>query len=177
MIELVLDDKELQRRLSEFGDEATDGTEPLKLLDIDVKRDMLNELRNAKATGGTVRGEDWAGFADQYTRADGTVIPAWGGVPKVRGKGTVKGKKRPSGKPVTQSSLLMQDTGMLRQSAFSRGPDMDGKNTLYLFRKAVSYFKYQHAMRPIAGWAARDMQSYLRIANAYYEKLARKFNR
>jgi hypothetical protein len=35
--------------------------------------------------GGTYRGVTWAPFADQYTRkTDGVVVPAWGGVPRLR---------------------------------------------------------------------------------------------
>lgn len=34
--------------------------------------------------GGSYRGIVWDPPADQYTRKDGTVIPAWGGVPRVR---------------------------------------------------------------------------------------------
>lgn len=61
--------------------------------------------------------ESWKPFADQYTRkTDGVTVPAWGGVAKIRGKGTVKGRKRPSGKRITKSSMLLQDTGTGRQS-------------------------------------------------------------
>ncbi len=83
--------------------------------------------------GGTYRGVTWKPFAPQYTRKDGTVVPAWGGVRRVRagyiqkGKhkgermsrvsGVVKGRLRPSGKRVTKSSALMQDTMTLRTRA------------------------------------------------------------
>ena len=55
-----------------------------------------NTFKN-NAKGGTWRGVTWKYFAPQYTRKDGTVIPAWGGVAKVRGKGNVLGRKRASG--------------------------------------------------------------------------------
>lgn len=67
--------------------------------------------------GGTYRGVTWKPFAPQYTRKDGTVVPAWGGVAKVRGRGMVKGRLRPSGKRVTSRSALMQDTMTLRTRA------------------------------------------------------------
>ena len=47
---------------------------------------------------GSFRGVSWPWFAPQYTRADGTVVPAFGGIPKLNGKGLVKGRKRASGK-------------------------------------------------------------------------------
>ena len=64
--------------------------------------------------GGKFRGVTWSPWAPQYTRQDGTVIPAWGGVRKVHGRGLVKGRKRPSGTRVTKQSRLMEDTGNLR---------------------------------------------------------------
>lgn len=69
--------------------------------------------------GGEYRGVTWPGFASQYTRKDGTEVPAWGGVPRADGKGSVKPRLRPSGQPVTPASLLVQDTGRLRQRAAS----------------------------------------------------------
>ena len=61
--------------------------------------------------------EAWKPFSDQYTRkTDGVTVPAWGGVPKLYGKGQVKGRKRPSGKRITPSSKLLQDTGTLKGS-------------------------------------------------------------
>jgi phage gpG-like protein len=59
----------------------------------------------------------WKPFADQYTRiTDGITVKAWGKVKKIRGKGMVKGRLRPSGKRITESSKLLQDTGHLRNS-------------------------------------------------------------
>ena len=67
--------------------------------------------------GGSHRGVRWEPWAPQYVRKDGTVVPAWGGIPKLRGRGNVKGRLRPSGKRVTASSALMQDTKTLRGRA------------------------------------------------------------
>ena len=60
--------------------------------------------------GGTFRSVTWRYFAAQYTRKDGTVVPAWGGIPKVRGTGLVLGKKRPSGQRIASGDAIMQDT-------------------------------------------------------------------
>jgi hypothetical protein len=65
--------------------------------------------------GGTHRGVHWPWFADQYTRkTDGQVVPAEGGVRKIRGRGNVKGRLRSSGgtkKRVTRQSNLNRLTG------------------------------------------------------------------
>lgn len=67
--------------------------------------------------GGRHRGISWDYFAPQYTRKDGTVVPAWGGVPKVRGGGLVKGRLRPSGQRVRAGDSVGQDTNHLRRAA------------------------------------------------------------
>lgn len=67
--------------------------------------------------GGSYRGVTWKGFAPQYTRKDGTVVPAWGGIPRVDGRGLVLGRKRPSGQRLKEGDSLMQDTGAMRGRA------------------------------------------------------------
>ena len=96
--------------------------------------------------GGEYRGVRWAPFSPQYIRADGTVVPAWGGVPKVRGKGRVKPRLRPSGKPVTPASLLMQDTGRLRQRAATEVVEVTPATLVFGTR--LEYAPYQDALRP-----------------------------
>lgn len=59
------------------------------------------------ASGGIARGVAWGPFAPQYTRQDGTIVPAWGGIPKKRGKGQVQGKRRRDGSRVTMASRML----------------------------------------------------------------------
>jgi len=96
--------------------------------------------------GGSHRGVEWKPFSPQYIRADGTVVPAWGGVPKVRGAGFVKPRMRPSGQPVTPSSLLIQDTGRLRQRAATEIVRITP--TTLVFGTALEYAAYQDRLRP-----------------------------
>lgn len=96
--------------------------------------------------GGAHRGVYWRPFSPQYIRADGTVVPAWGGVPKVRGRGMVKPRKRPSGQPVTPASLLMQDTGRLRQRA-ATGFVRIMPNAIE-FGPNLHYAAFQQSLRP-----------------------------
>lgn len=119
---------------------------------------MFAKLRS----GGTYRGVTWKPFAPQYTRKDGTVVPAWGGVARVRagyiqkGKhkgermkrvsGVVKGRLRPSGTRVTKTSALMQDTMTLR----TRAALVVRRNRLLLQLgpQGVRYAAHQHSLRP-----------------------------
>lgn len=95
--------------------------------------------------GGTHREITWKPFAPQYKRKDGTLVPAWGGIPKVRGTGNVKPKKRPSGQAITSSSLLMQDTVKLRAGRLQLQQLTPGRIKM---GPTVVYAEHQHSMRP-----------------------------
>ncbi len=94
-----------------------------------------------KRGSGTFREVKWRWFAAQYVRKDGLQIPAQG-IP-----GKVKGRKRMSGKRVTDSSRIMQDTGILRGAAL--GNFRIGANYL-IARTPVKYAKFQNKMRRFA---------------------------
>jgi hypothetical protein len=104
--------------------------------------------RPTVAQSGEFRGNPWAALAPQYVRADGTVIPVWGGVRKVSGKGNVKPKKRPSGAPYSPQSLQMQDTGRMFQDFFLGDPEVSANNTVLSKSSAVKYAPVQDARRP-----------------------------
>lgn len=95
--------------------------------------------------GGTFRGVTWKGFAPQYMRKDGTVIPAEGGIPKVRGEGMVKGRKRASGKRVTRSSNLLRDTGRLQAAALGR---VHKTKSVMVMDTKLKYAGWQNQLRP-----------------------------
>lgn len=104
----------------------------------------VNTFKRLKK-GGSFRGVTWPGFAPQYIRKDGTVVPAEGGIPKVRGEGTVKGRKRASGKRVTASSNLLRDTGRLQASALSR---VKKTKTVMVMDTPEKYAGWQNQLRP-----------------------------
>ncbi len=97
--------------------------------------------------GGTFRGVTWKYFAPQYTRkTDGVTVPAWGGVPRLRGKGVVQGRMRPSGARVRQGDAIMQDTMTMRSRAalvMHVTP-----RSLILGPQGVRYAAAQQARRP-----------------------------
>jgi hypothetical protein len=100
----------------------------------------------------------WKWFAIQYTRKDGTIVPAEGGVAKASGKGVVKGRLRHGPKMnnrVTARSMMMQNNRTMAQAALSRlrmGTD-------YLIAQTpVPYSKYQQAMRPFAFLVQEDVE-------------------
>lgn len=98
--------------------------------------------------GGEARGERWMPFALQYTRKDGTEVPAWG-IP-----GEVRGRQRPSGKPVTPASFLMQDTGRMRQRAANDIVEI--RPSSLVFGTNLEYAAAQDAMRPFLFFTEQD---------------------
>ena len=148
---ITIDDHELRETLQQLKERGADFYFPLLRFRqyMAVETDsMFSMLSNARGGGGSHRGVRWGGFAPQYTRKDGTVIPAWGGVKKVRGTGVVKGRLRPSGTRVTAASAIMQDTGNLRGKATS--VQFRRTNNLLTFGTSptVRYAADQEAMRP-----------------------------
>ena len=109
--------------------------------------------------GNTVpfRGIKWRWFADQYTRKDGTVVPAEG-IP-----GQVKGRLRKSGKGktgtaadrhrVTISSRMMRDTRLMEKAALSRY--RIGK-FYAVMRTPTQYAKFQQKLRPFVFITEKD---------------------
>jgi len=75
---------------------------------------ILNQFDKAKH-GGEARGVFWKPFSSPYyTRADGTEVPIYGGIPKVLGKGKVLGRLRGGKHRARPGDLLMQSTGLLK---------------------------------------------------------------
>lgn len=93
-----------------------------------------------------VRGITWRRFTDQYRRFDGTVVPAWGGTPRVDGMGLVKARMRASGKRLKPQSLLAQDTGRLRRQAATGVVRVTP--TSLTFGPNIEYAEAQNNLRP-----------------------------
>ena len=116
-LKVSLDDSDWIRVREKIQNDAADWRPAGKK----IHQDMIvrtDSMFSANRMGGTHRGETWAYFADQYTRkTDGVVVPAWGGVQKLRGRGKVKGRLRPSGSRVSFGDSVGQDIGHLRRAA------------------------------------------------------------
>ena len=125
---------------------------------------IFARLRN----GGTHRGVTWRYFADQYTRkADGVTVPAWGGVQRLRGRGTVQGRKRPSGARVKQGDAIMQDTNTLRSRALA---SVRITRFRLVMGNNLTYGAAQQAMRPYAFFhLPDDLDMIRRVFTEYFD--------
>lgn len=127
--------------------------------------------------GGAYFGKRWAPMQDQYTRqTDGVTVPAWGGVTKLQGKGKVKAKKRPSGQRVSKNSVLMQDTGAMRNSWLGSRPHID-ENVLSIGLGALEYTKHQEKRRRFAFWARNDERMLANEVQREVDEIVARFNR
>lgn len=125
----------------DIGQDLGSPEEPFKELDRYKKTEALKSWNSATAAaGGTVEGGKWKPHKPQYTRLDGTVVPAWGGVPRVDGRGLVKGKRRnpASTARIRPDSVSGKDTGGLAQRLNSQSADIVG-NTLWIGRNLPKY--------------------------------------
>ena len=140
---------------------------------------FANECANAwKAitiAGGMFRGVFWPPMKPQYTRKDGTVVPPEGGTPRVDGKGSVKPKRSPSGQPITQTSVLVQDTGNLRNDFLLMPKAKDDKRLLLEPSPGtLKYAEEQHKRRPWAFFISSDDRMFQRIAETAYNEQLRE---
>lgn len=121
---------------------------------------MFRHLRH----GGTRRGVTWPWFSDQYTRkTDGVNVPAVGGVPLLRGEGTVQARRRPSGALVDESSNLLRDTGLLASAAASVIRVIRG-GTVAEIHTPIRYAEAQQDRRPFTFFTRGDARLYRRWA-------------
>ena len=123
-----------------------------------LRQTDLTFRKLGKQGSGTFRGVSWEWFADQYTRKDGTNVPAHG-IP-----GQVKGRKRHSNKRVTVSSRVLQDTALLKNAAIAQF--RIGSNFL-VARTPTAYAEFQAKLRPFAFITAVDEEVLIGMIEKY----------
>lgn len=125
-------------------------------------------------------GIKWRGVRPMYGRlTDGAVIPPWGGTPRLDGAGQVKGRKRPSGKRVTQDSLVGSDTNKMRREFTGRAVLEADTATRRLSVKLVTnrkYAAYQNRLRPFNKPTQGDRDRLVRIMREWLAKIAEAIN-
>jgi len=165
------------------------GHEPTRKTKIEILKSirvLMNRVIGVQfargARGGRFRGVTWRPFKNQYRRSiDNAIVPAEGGTPRIRppwapegqsrGKtrGNVLGKKRPSGRRITRSSNLMQDTGRLRAT---RAQLNSVSPTQIRFGPTVQYGVMQNRLRPFAFFGVpKDVDEAQRVAFRTFSKL------
>lgn len=131
---------------------------------------MTRQMRAAGSArvGGTARGAQWAGMKPQYTRRDGTVVPAWGGVSKVRGAGQVKGRKLKDGSRITSSYKMF--SRLKSAGAFVSGTRTVTSTTITLKTRGPAAAQ-QHAMRQFLFFEpGKDLMALEKQVTRYLER-------
>lgn len=155
MLELKVDTEEAERLVLDVLKKVKDPKPVLKRFHgYMLGRTGATIQHLGRALAGTVgqsssyRGATWKSYAIQYRRkTGGVVVPAWGGVPKIRGEGQVKGKLRPSGRRISARSNIMRDTGRLSAAAGQSRRWTDGGMTLEMFTRGIAYGPRQQSLR------------------------------
>lgn len=137
MISIQAQTQSASIRISGIGNDLRD----LRLVFVNFHAYMMRRTQlmfSRLKRGGEFRGERWQWFADQYTRKDGSTVPA-------QGDSRTQGRMRHSGKRVTSSSSIMRDTGRMATAALT------GQTLLtdaYIMRTPLDYADFQHQLRP-----------------------------
>lgn len=148
-LKVQIDDGQLRRLQVKVGRKLADPRPALVKFHAYMLGRTARTFRALGRGGGRFRGVSWANWAHQYTRrTDGAIVPAWGGVRKLRGRGAVKGRLRPSGTRVTAGSQLLRDTGRLAAAAGTTRRWGAGGKSLYMTTANVAYGAAQQARRP-----------------------------
>ena len=194
MMELQIQDEAVKKLLSQVDKALSTGRAVFKEFSVYFRQVTDNTFKKLRH-GGSYRGVSWDYFAPQYTRkTDSVVVPAWGGVPKIKagyakktktiklktksikiiqfgktGGKNVRGKLRPSGTRVKQGDSVVQDSGTLRARAALVVALKSEK--LVVGPQGVSYAADQQEMRPFLFFEQpKDSEALLKIALRHLQK-------
>ena len=163
MTKFEIEQKKLQKRIKKIIQTSERPIALFKRIWRDQQAQSAMMFRRL-AHGGTYRGVRWRWFSDQYTRkTDGAVVPAEGGVPRLRGDGVVQGRLRPSGQRIDGGSNLLRDTGLLR-TAVASAYRIRGRGRILEIITPLRYAAPQQARRPFTFFTRGDATRYSRWA-------------
>ena len=163
-------------KIRKIAQEAKDVKRPMARWRLGYGVRTVRASRPSVGQSGMFRGNPWRKLAPMYTRKDGTVVPVWGGVQKVHGRGNVKGRKRRRGPRYKESDRQLDKLrtqgliGGWAQAAplFSKG------NKRLTISARQPYAERQHKMRPFAFGVKIDKEESkhaLAELDAYFRKL------
>lgn len=197
-ITIKIDDKALRKELRRFGKKAENGTKPLTHFYQWWKLTVSAAWNKVKATGGIFRGVEWPAMKDQYKRKDGTVVPAWGGVPyakstevtrngrtftrRFKRRGKVKGRSRQGRKNVRvrRTDVLNADTGRLRSAVLAARPRILRRAILRIGGDLPAYATHvfrELKRNPLFFKKPDDQRAINKAGRWFFDLLARDFNR
>lgn len=170
MIEQHYEGTQAVAMLSGLTEAVQDWRRPMASFRAYMVREVQTQILVAGqgATGGTARGVTWSSYAPQYRRRDGTVVEAWGDVPKVRGTGNVKGKKGGSGRRITRGSRFFEH--VKAGSLLSVHHRDDNSITI---GPTSGFAAKQNSLRQFAFYTNKDVEKLERTAIAYAKASAR----
>lgn len=191
MIAIRVDTSSLEKKLRDVAAKVKDVRPVLKAwatetaIDLGRQWDDMTYQKLYLAPGNFRSGAaEWRKVPPLYVRKDGTAIPPWGGVKRVRGQwihthsdiksrkkffvqkakvsGNVSGRLRPSNKRVKPTSIVGKDTNtMFRQ--FVRSPKIAPSGRSISLVTVTAYAKWQNKLRPFNKLKQSDTDRLKRI--------------
>ena len=171
VMRITVDDGQLKREEVRIKTKAKNPKPMLKKFHIYILGRTGMMFRRL-AHGGSFRGVTWKGYKPQYVRkTDGVTVPAHGGVAKLRGEGTVLGRRRgPGGQRVTASSNLLRSTGRLAAAAGTTVRFVRGGKVMLMITRNVKYGGKQQEDRPFLFFQVpKDLRVAERLAQEHLE--------
>ncbi len=170
-VSFTVDDSGAQAELQGLENSLSDVRRPLGYFGRYMVNQIMRQIRqSAVSRGGGARGASWAPYKPYYTRRDGTVVPAWGGIPKVRGQGEVKGRKRHNQTRISANDRFfagVKNPGSLVRRRITVGPN-DATLTL---RTTAAVSAAQNAMRPFLFFqTGKDLPVLQRIFQRWFDR-------
>ncbi len=169
---IKVDDHELRERMDQLEAAGSDLRKIWRRFYQYMRVQTALTWRNLR-TGGEFRGVTWKYFAPQYTRkTDGVTVQAWGGVPKIRGSGMVKGRirRRSLGGGMVrlaQGDALMDSTGTLKAQA--AGSVFVMNSNRLRFGTNLQYARRQAELRPFLFFTRNDRDRLRQMVLEYVE--------
>ncbi|GEM_PF-3048246 len=173
-IRLAYEDRRATAMLTGLGHDFEDWRGPINSYRAYFYGEVSQQIKLAGfgASGGIARGVAWAPFAPQYTRKDGTIVSAWGGVAKKSGKGQVQGKRRRDGSRVTMASRMLD----VKPSALLTVRHLT--NTGIEMTTHGAWAAQQNSMRQFLFYQQpKDVDKFEQIAQRWASAMARKHMR
>ncbi len=131
---------------------------------------IMRQIKSSTVSGGgNARGTTWDPYKPYYTRRDGTVVPAWGGIPKVRGSGEVKGRKRHNQTRIGPRDHLfggVKNAGSLVRRRITAS-ETDATLTV---RTSAAVAAAQNEARPFMFFQAKDLGVLERIFTRWFTR-------
>ncbi len=170
-VSFTVDDSGAQAEIQGLENSLSDVRRPLGYFGRYMVNQIMRQIKQSTvSSGGQSRGTSWTPYKPYYTRRDGTVVPAWGGIAKIHGQGDVKGRKRHNQTRISANDRFfagVKSPGSLVRRRITVGPN----DATLTFRTTAALSTAQNAMRPFLFFqSGKDLGVMQRIFQRWFDR-------